>query len=346
MEPKQVTQITSLSISGPTYGIGHTSRQNAFLDAAKFEGWETLHLVIEESLPLSPQLDELLEVVKESSCLVIDLDPRFVEKHRLILNAYLGVLRLGTVHKIVIDAESNFPIRDMLNSVRFELAIHPYGAIGVNKSRDELSGFGFSIFSKGLQSVRGAKSYSASNEQNILVSCGGSDPMNVSSFYLRSLSEFYGSKLNIKLVIGQFFSPAQIENLHQLVKNMSHQVEILESPLNLDKAFAFSDLSFVTGGLTRNESMFSGVCTVVADINQAQFKSTNLFASRDAVISLGLLKSAGAGGEGSAAIEQITSILSNRERQKILIENAKMCFPENGASRVIAEIGDVCLKQI
>ncbi len=341
-----MTQITSLSISGPTYGIGHTSRQNAFLDAAKFEGWETLHLAIKESEPISPKLDELLEAAKESSCLVIDLDPRFVEKHKFILNAYLGVLRLAKVHKIVIDAESNFPIRDMLNMVKFKLAIHPYGAIGVSKSREELSGFGFSIFSKGLQSVRTAKSYSASSEQNILVSCGGSDPMNVSSLYLRSLSEFSGSKLNIKLVIGQFFSPTQIDSLQTIVENMSHRVEIVESPLNLDEAFAFSDLSFVTGGLTRNESMFSGVCTIVADINQAQFKSTKLFASRDAVISLGLLKSDGAGREESAAIEQITSILSNRERQKILIENAKVCFPENGASRVLAEIGDVCLKQI
>jgi len=346
MEPKPVTQITSLSISGPTYGIGHTSRQNAFLDAAKFEGWETLHLVIEESLPLSPQLDELLEVAKESCCLVIDLDPRFVEKHRLILNEYLGIPRLAAMHKIVMDADSNYPIRDLLNSVKFELAIHPYGAIGVSKSREELSGFGFSIFSKGLQNVRGTKSYSDSNEQNVLVSCGGSDPKNVSSLYLRSLSEYSGSKLNIKLVIGQFFSPTQIENLQQLVKNMSHRVEIVESPLNLDEAFAISDLSFVTGGLTRNESMFSGVCTVVADINQAQFKSTSLFASRDAVVSLGLLKSGDKGRQESVAMELVSSILSNPKRQRILIENAKMCFPENGASRVLAEIGDVCLKQI
>jgi spore coat polysaccharide biosynthesis predicted glycosyltransferase SpsG len=341
-----VTRITSLSISGPTYGIGHTSRQNAFLDAAKFEGWETLHLVIEESEPLLWQLDDLMDLTKDSSCLVIDLDPRFVEEHRFILNTYLSDPRLAAVLKVVMDTESNFPIRDMLNMVKFELAIHPYGAIGVSKNGCELSGFGFSIFSKGLQSIRSAKSYSASNEQKVLVSCGGSDPMNVSSLYLSALNEFSDSKLNIKLVIGQFFSPVQIESLQQLVKNMSHQIEILESPLKLDEAFAFSDLSFVTGGLTRNESMFSGVCTVVTDINQAQFKSTSLFASRQAVISLGLLKSGEEGRQNSVDVEIVSSILRNPKRQKILIENARMCFPENGASRLLAEIGDVCLKQL
>ena len=53
-------KITSLSISGPTYGIGHTSRQHALLEAAQFEGWKTSHFVINELNPLLPQLDELL----------------------------------------------------------------------------------------------------------------------------------------------------------------------------------------------------------------------------------------------------------------------------------------------
>lgn len=338
-------KITSLSISGPTYGIGHTSRQHALLEAAKFVGWKTSHLVIRELEPLVPQLNELFKVAKDSRCLVIDLDPRFVEKNKLVLNACLGGLPFDSVHKFVIDANSNFLIRNMLNKVQFEVAIHPYGSLGCKTNGKELSGFGYSIFSKTLQDVRNTKSYSTINAQNILVTCGGSDPINISSFYLRALDEFSDSKLNIKLVIGEFFSAAQIEKVQLQAKNISHQVEILDSPPSLDEAFAISDVSFVTGGLTRNESMFSGVCTVVADINLEQSESTNLFASRDAVISLGLLKSDGSGREESAAIEQIRSILSNRKRQKILIENAKVCFPENGASRVLAEIGDVCMKQ-
>lgn len=346
MELEQVNQITSLSISGPTYGIGHTSRQHALLEAAKSVGWKTSHLVIRELDPLSPQLDQLFKVAKDSSCLIVDLDPRFVEKHKLSLNACLGGIPFDSVHKFVIDSDSNFPIRNMLNTVQFKVATHPYGSLGCQTNGKESSGFGYSIFSKTLQDVRNTKSYSTINSQNILVTCGGSDPLNISLFYLRALTDFSDSKLNIKLVIGQFFTEAQVEKIQLQVKSISHRVEILDSPLSLDEAFAFSDISFVTGGLTRNESMFSGVCTVVTDINQEQFKSTNLFASRDAVISLGLLKSGGAGREELAAIEQIKTILSNRERQKILIENASMCFPENGASRVLAEIGDVCLKQI
>lgn len=339
-----MTHITSISISGPTYGIGHTSRQEALLDTARFEGWNTFHLVIRELDPLFSQLDELLKVAKYSSCLIIDLDPRFVEKYKLILSTYLGDPRLDSLHKIVIDAESDFPIKNMLNDIQIKLAIHPYGSLGVTTNGKESTGFGYSIFSKGLQNVRDKKSYSVGNEQNILVSCGGSDPMNISSFYLRALGEFSGSKLNIKLVVGKFFSEAQIQRIQQLTKDISHPVEILRSPSNLDEAFAFSDLSFVTGGLTRNESMFTGVCTVVTDINQEQLKSTKLFQSQDAVISLGLLESGRKGRDDPLTLELITSILSNRERQKILIENAKICVSGNGAVKVLAEIGEVCLK--
>ncbi|MDF2422574.1 MAG: hypothetical protein OPY06_06145, partial [Nitrosopumilus sp.] len=313
-------------------------------DTARFERWNTFHLAIRELDPLFSQLDELLKVAKYSSCLIIDLDPRFVEKYKSSLNLYLGHPSLEFLHKIVIDAESNFPIMNMLNDIKIGLAIHPYGSLGTRRAGKESTGFGYSIFSRSLQNVRDKKSYSVSNEQNVLVSCGGSDPMNISSFYLSALGEFSDSRLNIKLVIGEFFSDAQISKLQQLAKNISHPVEILNSPANLDEAFAFSDLSFVTGGLTRNESMFSGVCTVVADINQEQLESTKLFASQGAVISLGLLKFGGKGREEPLALELIRSILSNRERQKILIENAKLCFPENGASNVLAEIGEVCLK--
>lgn len=337
-------KITSLSISGPTYGIGHTSRQQALLETAQFEGWKTSHLVINESIPLLPQLDQLLFALKDSNCLVIDLDPRFVEKNKLVLNACLSGIPFNSVYKFVIDTDSDFPIRSMLNTVQFEVAIYPYGSLGCKTNGKESSGFGYSIFSKSLQVVRSTKSYSNINSQNVLVTCGGSDPMNISSFYLKALGEFSDSKLNIKLVIGKFFSTAQIQKVQSQVKNISHQVEILDSPLSLDEAFLSSDVSFVTGGLTRNESMYSGVCTVVVDINREQFESTNLFASRKAVISLGLLKSDGTGFEEPMAVEQIKSILTNRSKQNILIENAKICFPENGASRVLAEIGGVCLK--
>jgi spore coat polysaccharide biosynthesis predicted glycosyltransferase SpsG len=341
-----MTQITSISVSGPTYGLGHTSRQQALLDTAKFEGWSTSHLVIRELDPLYPQLDELLNVAKNSSCLVVDLDPRFVEKYKASLNSYLGDPSLESLHKIVIDAKSNFPIRNMLNDIQIGLAIHPYGSLGARRAGSESTGFGYSIFSKSLQRVRDKKSYSVSDEQNILVSCGGSDPMNISSFYLSALSKFSSSNLNIKLVIGNFFSDVQIEKIQEIAKNTTHMVELLYSPSNLDEAFAFSDLSFVTGGLTRNESMFCGACTVVVDINQEQWESTELFASQDAVISLGLFKSKGKGREELLALDLISSILNDHDRQKTLIENAKLCFPRNGASKVLAEIGDLCQKYL
>lgn len=340
-----MSRIVSLSISGPTYGIGHTSRQQALLEQAELEGWKTLHLVITELDPILPQLNELLGVASYSTCLVIDLDPRFVEKHKFDLIKILSDSRLECVQKIVFDSKSNFPIRNLLNTINFELGIYPFGNLGQRKSRKELLGFGYSIFTKSLQDIRNTKVYSNKKVQNVLVSCGGSDPLNFTSFYLRTLDDYSESELNIKLIIGRFFSEVLVREIRRLADLNSHKVEIVQSPLNLNDAFAFSDISLVTGGLTRNESMFCGVCTVVADLNQEQFESTNLFASKNAVVGLGVLRSDGVNRKESAAMAQIRSILSNHERQITLIENAKLCFPENGASRVLAEIGDVCLKQ-
>ena len=94
----------------------------------------------------------------------------------------------------------------------------------------------------------------------------------------------------------------------------------------------------VTGGLTRNESMFAGVCTVVTDINTEQMKYTKLFSEKDAVATLGILDPQDNTWFEFYAKDIITGILNDRSRQKILIKNAKNCFPSNGASRVLAEI--------
>ena len=339
-----MNQITSLSINGPSYGIGHTSRQRSLLETAKFEGWQIRELVIDELAPLFQQLTRLWHVVKDSNCLVIDLDPRFVKKYYLELNDFVGDKDLERIHKVVMDAGPNFPIREILNKVQFDLAIYPYGTIESIAKGNELSGFGYSIFPKGLQDVRKAKSYTLNEKQNVLISCGGSDPSNITFLYLETLKYFSVAKLNIKVVIGKFFSKSQTENVLKLVSDFPHDVEVLYSPLSLEEAFEFADISFVTGGLTRNESMFSGVCTVVTDINQEQFKSTRLFAEKDAVVSLGIPEDEDKRRDNFFAKDMIFSILSDRKRQKALIKNAKLCFPNNGALHILAKISVVCLK--
>lgn len=339
-----MNQITSVSINGPSYGIGHASRQRSLLEIAKFEGWQISEIIIDELAPLVQQLTRLWKVVKDSDCLVIDLDPRFVQKHYSELNDFIGDKGLERIHKVVIDAGPNFPIREILNKVKFDLAIYPYGAIEAIAKGSELSGFGYSIFPKGLQDIRKAKSYTLNEKQNVLISCGGSDPSNITLLYLETLKHFSANNLNIKVVIGKFFSNSQIENILKLVTDFPHEVNVLYSPLSLEKVFEFADISFVTGGLTRNESMFSGVCTVVTDINQEQFKSTRLFAEKDAVVSLGIPEVEDKRRGEFFAKEIIFSILSDRKRQKTLIKNAKLCFPNNGALHVLAEMSVLCLK--
>ena len=338
-----MNQITSLSVCGPTYGIGHTSRQQALLGVAKLEGWEISEQIVNELDEVPPQLSTICESSVNTTCLIIDLDPRFTEMHSSQLNKFLGDARLQNVRKILIDGEANFRTKRLLNKIKFDLSIFPYGNLGVVKDGDELSGFGYSIFSRNLQNVRLTKTYSIGEQQNVIISCGGSDPLDVSSLYLECLAKIVDLNLHIKVVVGKFFTKAQIEKLLHLARENPHKVDFLVNPTSLDDAFAFADLSFVTGGLTRNESMYSGVCTVVADINLNQFQSTQLFSLRSAVLSLGLLGSGITDKEEASTLELISSIVANKASQRLLIQNAKLCFPENGASQVLAEIGEVCL---
>lgn len=333
-----MNQITSLSVNGPTYGIGHTVRQRTLLETARSEGWQTREVVIDELDSLTLQLSKNWQYVRDSNCLVIDLDPRFVIKNLFELNEFFSDKDFKFVRKVLFDSKPSFPIKNFLKRVHFDLKICPYGTIEAKAKGNEFSGFEYSIFSRGLEEIRKEKSITLFGKQNVVISCGGSDPANVSILYLQNLKNFSDTELHIQVVIGKFFSQNQTKNILKLVSELPHQVKVLYSPLSLEKAFEVADISLVTGGLTRNESMFAGVCTVVTDINTEQMKYTKLFSEKDAVATLGILDPQDNTRFEFYAKDIITGILNDRSRQKILIKNAKNCFPSNGASRVLAEI--------
>lgn len=339
-----MNQITSLSVNGPTYGIGHTVRQHSLLETARSEGWQTKEIVIDELDALIQHLTKNWQDVKNSNCLVIDLDPRFAESNSVELNEFISDKDFRNIRKVLIDSEPSFPIKSILNRIHFDLTICPYGTTKARVEGNELSGFEYSIFPKSLEYIRKEKSLTLFGKQNVVISCGGSDPANVSLLYLEILKDFSALELHIQVVVGKFFSQDRIKNILELVEKLPHQVEVLYSPLSLEKAFEFADISFVTGGLTRNESMFSGVCTVVTDINAEQSKYTALFSERDAVVTLGMLDPQDNRWFEFYVKDTVAAILSDRNRQKVLIENAKHCFPSNGASRVLAEISVLCSK--
>lgn len=337
-------KMSSISVSGPTYGIGHSSRQTALLNTAKLSGWEISNHVISELDPILPQLNTIGQSIEHSTCLIVDLDPRFAVKYSDDLNVGLGGNRLPHLQKILIDGESDFPTRRVLNLIHFDMVIFPYGNLGQDAKGRELRGFGYSIFSNNLQVIRKEKTYSTDDVQNILVSCGGSDPNNISAYFLEILSHFTTSKLHIKVILGKYFSENQINNLDRISTRVNHRVDFLKAPDSLDSVFASTDISLVTGGLTRNESMYCGICTVVADINVSQSRSTSLFASRNAVVSLGILNLEDVQNHRSYPQDLIFSIINDRNRQRVVAENGKLCFPENGALQLLENIGDVCLK--
>lgn len=339
-----MNQITSLSVNGPTYGIGHTVRQRSLLETARSEDWQTSEIVINELDPLMEQLIKNWKYVKDSNCLVIDLDPRFVESNSFELNKFFSKNDFRLISKVLIDSKPNFPIKKILNRVQFNLTICPYGTFESRVKADEITGFVYSIFPKSLECIRNKKSLTSFGKLNVVISCGGSDPANISLLYLRILKNFSIAELHIQIVIGEFFSQNQIKNILEIVNELPHEVEVLYSPLSLEQAFEFADVSLVTGGLTRNESMFAGVCTIVTDINEEQSKYTKWFSERDAVIALGILDPQENTWVEFHAKDLVTAILSNRERQQVLAKNAKNCFPSNGALRVLSEISIVCSK--
>jgi spore coat polysaccharide biosynthesis predicted glycosyltransferase SpsG len=334
-----------ISVRGGTFGIGHASRQGHLSQAAKSQGWDSRKFIFEESLTIETQILECLSLIKNANCLIIDLDPRFLSTNIEQLSKLIEGTHSQNLTKIIFDEESTFPLKKSFGDILFDLAIFPYGELGVNGRQNEILGFGLSIFPERLTEVRNSRILNTSDRLKLLISCGGSDPLDATSLYLRALEEVAHPHLEIEVVLGQFLSPKQVASLQNLARNIKHSIRFLDSPTSLDGALATADISLVTGGLTRNEAMFAGTSTVVTDINKKQAISTKLFEFHQAVLNVGILDSENTAEICDSMIDSINIVVNNTQKRISLIENARLCFPNNGTSRVLKEIGDACLRR-
>ena len=67
----------------------------------------------------------------------------------------------------------------------------------------------------------------------ILVTCGGSDPFEVTAKVLTGLAEIHDRTLDIRLVVGPGFARAYLSSLATMAEPFLHRVEFVASPASL-----------------------------------------------------------------------------------------------------------------
>lgn len=337
-------KIAGLAVQGERFGIGHASRLRYLQGSSKELGWDISLFDITEFSVDQKQVENLIKELRFFDCIIIDLDPRFVEENCEILSQVLVALQHSKCTLVLIDSRIDFPIMHTFPDVQFHLVICPYGSSGVVIGGNKIIGFGASVFEESLQELRRRIRNPIRTPRNILITCGGSDPFNITTLYLRSLNLLRSRNLNVLIVIGCHFPPSNLLILENEAKKSHHQIQFLNSPESLTQSYIGIDVALVTGGLTRNEVLFLGIPSIVTDLNIDQEVSTKLFESEGGLLRAGTYHKDSEEDLIVSMSMKALNLLNSQTLRKEISISARLLMPDGGGELILREIERICKK--
>ena len=258
-----------------------------FSKMAKQNGWRVQHHKIKEGSPLELNL-LIIQNHYHIMCAVIDLDPRYIQSNQQELVGTLKKLKMLDVKVFLL--ESNLRNVNTLPFYKYvDHVFYPYGHIGTKSTKKLSTGLGYSIFSAELVSLAKKAKRDSKGIHHVLINCGGSDPAQITEFYMNQLVQFHLATLNVTVICGPHFDSERRKALKFLVSGSQHKFLIKQNVKNVHKLYEDSTVALVTGGLSRNEIAFLQKQSFVVDLNAEQAKTTKLLQNYSPITRVGRL---------------------------------------------------------
>ena len=171
-------------------------------------------------------------------------------------------------------------------------------------------------------------------ELTILISMGGSDPLNLSSTILAALEKIDES-FNVDIIIGPGFQ-YQKELAFQ-IKNATKHVTLWKEIDNIAEIMLQADLAIASFGMTAYELALFGVPSVLFSLTEDHEQSASFLVDAEVAISIGTDKNY----LEDRLTSTITSLMNDSDQRLKMAEYARSLFDPNGARRIASEINSL-----
>ena len=178
----------------------------------------------------------------------------------------------------------------------------------------------------------GIKSKTPSTAHNLIVTLGGSDPINVTRPIIQALNKLKISNLHVKVIAGA--SHPQISSLHKEAKSSPFQIDILYNIQDMTELMTWADLAVSAGGTTCYELAFMGIPFVVIILSKNQEKIAEGLHFASAAINLGWHFSVTL----DVFAKTLLFMIDNKEKRTELISNGKKLVDGFGVTRVLSQM--------
>lgn len=192
---------------------------------------------------------------------------------------------------IILDGYWKYSFRKYFKNLNCDLLIAPYvgerSNYGGIKAFQEFVGPEYFIANNFYRSAKYKRKFSR-GDNKILITCGGTDPNNITKEILSILMQSTVT-YKIRITIGQGYDLKAVLSIEELAHKSNHIIDFIKSQNNLTEQFEWADIAITSGGLTKYELACMGVPTVCVATNEEHLEGNSEFSRLGASISLNLL---------------------------------------------------------
>lgn len=244
---------------------------------------------------------------------------------------YFQALKAAHKFKIILDEyiEDDFPHGIQIIPYYGAENMHPKPRGGTRL----LLGPKYFIFRQEFVEAAGARREIKKDAWNILVTMGGSDPLNTTIKIAKVLMGLKTS-LNLRIVIGLGFSDSVKPGLESILEGYPGNYEIIVSSDNMADLMLWSDLAIIAGGLTKYETAVTGTPSIIISQNAYEAETSREFEGGGSAIHLGLISEIG---EAHVA-KTIEKLLKHDVLRAEMAKKGRDMVDGQGIRRIISEI--------
>ncbi|MBL4876838.1 MAG: hypothetical protein JKY10_10155 [Cohaesibacteraceae bacterium] len=236
---------------------------------------------------------------------------------------------------VVIDSLGEQSLAVQLPNATIDILVVPYALDESSLSRingvgiRQIHGTDYALLSSAYLSapLRVARE----NANRILVTCGGSDPTEMSLIVLEGL-ELLESQIEIHVVIGPLFKNILKAKIEVFRASSLHKITLVVDADNLAGHMLWCDIAISASGLTKYELAATGTPAIVVSVDTKHELDNRPFAALGTAIDMGVSP------PSSKIAEKTFKLLNNLLLRESMMQTGLKLFDGKGALRLMAEI--------
>ncbi|GEM_PF-5217310 len=269
---------------GASLGLGHVARCLTIAKAIRGQGGtpeialgysnqQVCSRIKEEGIPFrcvdpkkrfKPQ-----QIMDGTKVVVFDFSHQVTRAHHQEVANIVDVLSQSNIRSVLIDGKGGDCL-SALSPMRVDALMIPYAGAEKQKvfpgAKMDARGPHYMILDDTFLKKSTTATVQPSIAQNILVTAGGSDPHNLTLFFMKVLAKVT-THPRVRIVIGPSFSRDLTQSISSAAHKVGYPTTLVRAPGTLAHEIWAADLALSASGLTKYELAFCGTPSVLISID-------------------------------------------------------------------------------